>query len=71
MRPPYNKDFTSEPIDSEIYFRYIVQCMEEEGEIKGIKKAVQKVIETPMAPTLYYPMDKSCMLLDMKNLYII
>lgn len=45
LRPPYNKDFTSEPIDSEIYFRYIVQCMEEEGEIKGIKKAVQKVIE--------------------------
>lgn len=42
---PYNKDFTSEPIDSEIYFRFIIQNIEKEGDIiQGIKNAVKIVV---------------------------
>lgn len=43
---PYNENFTSEPIDSEIYFRILIQCIEEENDIiKGIKKGVKEVIK--------------------------
>lgn len=43
---PYNEDFTSEPIDSEVYFRYIIQCIEQKGNItEGIKKAVNEAIK--------------------------
>ena len=37
---PYNQDYQSEPIDSEIYFRFILQSIKEKGEINGIKHAV-------------------------------
>ena len=38
--PPYNQNYQSEPIDSEIYFRFILQSIKEKGEINGIKHAV-------------------------------
>lgn len=37
---PYNQNYQSEPIDSEIYFRFILQSMKEKGEVGGIKHAV-------------------------------
>ncbi len=46
LKAPYNKDFTSEPIDSEVYFRYVIQCVDQEGNVlQGIKKAVKEVIK--------------------------
>jgi len=46
LKPDYNKNFTSEPIDSEIYFRYVIQCIEKSGNLKeGIKIAVKEVIK--------------------------
>ena len=45
LKLPYNKNFTSEPIDSEIYFRYVIQCIEENSDIyEGIKLAVNEVV---------------------------
>ncbi|MCM8789383.1 MAG: class II glutamine amidotransferase [Candidatus Omnitrophica bacterium] len=42
---PYNEHFTSEPIDSEIYFRFLIQNIEKEGNrIDGIRNAVKKII---------------------------
>lgn len=44
LKSPYDENFTSEPIDSEVYFRFIMQSIEEEGDIlEGIKKAVNVV----------------------------
>ncbi|MEN3013449.1 MAG: class II glutamine amidotransferase [Endomicrobiia bacterium] len=44
LNAPYNLNFTSEPIDSEVYFRYILQCVEEESDFfKGLKKALLEV----------------------------
>jgi glutamine amidotransferase len=40
LKSPYNQNYQSQPIDSEIYFRYILQSMKEKGEIKGITFAV-------------------------------
>jgi len=46
LKAPYNQNFTSEPIDSEIYFRYLMQCIEETRSIyKGIKVAVNEVVK--------------------------
>lgn len=46
LKSPYDENFTSEPIDSEVYFRFIMQSIEEEGDIlEGIKKAVNVVVE--------------------------
>jgi len=45
LRKPFNQDFTSEPIDSEVYFRFILQCIDEEADvITGIRKAVKEII---------------------------
>jgi glutamine amidotransferase len=44
LKIPFNKKFTSEHIDSEIYFRFIIQCISENNDdIKGIEKAIQDV----------------------------
>ncbi|MCS7232066.1 MAG: class II glutamine amidotransferase [Elusimicrobiota bacterium] len=44
LKEPYNLNFTSEPIDSEVYFRYLIQSIEEQKNIvEGIKKAVSEV----------------------------
>ncbi|MCM8772327.1 MAG: class II glutamine amidotransferase [Candidatus Omnitrophica bacterium] len=46
LKEPYSQNFTSEPIDSEIYFRYIIQCIEEKKDvIKGIEEGVKEVIK--------------------------
>ncbi len=46
LKEPFNQKFTSEPIDSEIYFRFILQCIEEEADIlRGIRKAVREVAQ--------------------------
>jgi len=46
LKEPFDQNFTSEPIDSEIYFRFILQCIEEEADIlTGIKKAVKEIID--------------------------
>lgn len=46
LTAPFNKDFTSEPIDSEVYFRYIIQCIDQEGNpLQGIKKSVKEVVK--------------------------
>lgn len=43
--PPYNENFTSEPIDSEVYFRYVIQCIDSEKDVfTGIKKALKDVV---------------------------
>lgn len=43
---PYNENFTSEPIDSEVYFRYIIQCIDSEKDVlAGIKKALKDVLK--------------------------
>ncbi|MEM4712213.1 MAG: class II glutamine amidotransferase, partial [Archaeoglobaceae archaeon] len=45
LKEPY-KDFTSEPIDSEVYFRFIIQNVDEyKDTINGIKEAVRNVIK--------------------------
>lgn len=42
---PYDENFTSEPIDSEVYFRYIIQCIDLEKDVlAGVKKAVGDVV---------------------------
>lgn len=47
LRDPYNQNFTSEPIDSEVYFRYLIQCIDEKGDkIEGIKTAVNEVVKS-------------------------
>lgn len=47
LRDPYNQNFTSEPIDSEIYFRYLIQCIDEKRDkIEGIKTAVDEVVKS-------------------------
>lgn len=46
LKDEYSADFESEPIDSEVYFRYVIQSIEEEGDvISGIEKATRDVIE--------------------------
>lgn len=42
LKSPYNQSFQSQPIDSEVYFRFILQSMKELGETKGIKQAVHE-----------------------------
>lgn len=43
---PYNQNFTIKPIDSEIYFRFLLQKIEEKDDIfEGIKDAVKEVTE--------------------------
>ena len=37
--PPYNQNYQSQPIDSEIYFRFVLQSIKQKGEIDGIKQA--------------------------------
>jgi len=45
LDPPFDQHFTSDPIDSEIYFRLIMQCIQRENDpVKGIIEAVTKVI---------------------------
>ncbi|MCX7720028.1 MAG: class II glutamine amidotransferase [Dictyoglomus thermophilum] len=42
---PYNKDFTSDGIDSEIYFRFLVQNIKNEKDvILGLQKGIRKII---------------------------
>lgn len=46
LRKPYNQDLISEPIDSELYFRCIVQCIEDKGNvIDGIRFATERIKE--------------------------
>lgn len=46
LRPPYSNNFTSEPIDSEVYFRYLLQCIDEENDvIEGIRKCTNEIID--------------------------
>lgn len=42
LQPPFNQAFQSEPIDSEVYFRLILQYMHEKGAVAGLKDAVKK-----------------------------
>lgn len=45
IKEEYIADLTSDGIDSELYFRYVIQNIEETGDIiEGIKKAVNKVL---------------------------
>lgn len=61
LMPPYSENLTSEGIDSELYFRYILQCIAEENDvIKGIRKA------TDLAKMLG---KANFLLSDGKNLY--
>lgn len=41
LTPPMNSDFQSEPVDSEVFFRYMLQTIKEHGIIEGIKNAIQ------------------------------
>jgi len=44
LKKPYSLGLTSEPIDSELYFRWIVQCIEEDKDpIEGIKRATDEL----------------------------
>lgn len=46
LRKPYNQDLTSEPIDSELYFRFIIQCIEDQDDvIGGIRFATERIKE--------------------------
>ncbi|MEN9979516.1 MAG: class II glutamine amidotransferase [candidate division WOR-3 bacterium] len=46
LAEPYNQNFTSEPIDSEVYFRFIIQNIEKNIEaIEGILAAVKMVMQ--------------------------
>ncbi len=64
--PPYDEEFTSQPIDSEIYFRFILQCINKEGNNveEGIKRAVQEIIDEGFANG-----GANFLLSDGKNLY--
>lgn len=45
LNPPYTQGFTSEPIDSEVYFRLLLQCIEEKCDVKeGLLEGIRKVI---------------------------
>lgn len=45
LDPPFNQHFTSDPIDSEIYFRLIMQYIQRKNNpVKGIIEAVEKAI---------------------------
>lgn|GEM_PF-231488 len=63
---PYNKNFTSQPIDSEVYFRFILQCIDKEGNDveRGIRKAVQEIIDNGIVSS-----GANFILSDGKNLY--
>jgi glutamine amidotransferase len=62
LSEPYSLGFTSEPIDSELYFRYIVQCIEKDKDpIEGIKRATNEV--------KYLGRGLNFILSDGKNLY--
>jgi len=66
LKEPFNQKFTSEPIDSEIYFRFVLQCIEEEADIiKGIRKAVKEV--TPDASGENFIMSDGKQLYCFKN----
>jgi len=42
--PPYNQNFTSEPIDSEVYFRFLIQCIEKGNDVsKGVCSVAKEV----------------------------
>lgn len=44
LKEPYNFDYQSEPIDSEVLFRYLIQNIKEENNvITGLKKALNQV----------------------------
>ncbi len=46
LKSPYNQSYISEKIDSEIYFRFIIQCINEHNDIiEGIKDATREVIK--------------------------
>ena len=58
---PFGEKFQSEPIDSEVYFRYVVQCVKEtQSSILGIAKAVRTANDNRGA---------NFILLDGKNLF--
>jgi predicted glutamine amidotransferase len=40
LTPPMNQNFQSEPIDSEVLFRYILQEVKQKGIIDGVKYAI-------------------------------
>ncbi len=62
LESPYDKDFTSEPIDSEIYFRFQIQNIEKENDmIKGVSKCVKEIIKDSRGANF--------ILTDGKNLY--
>lgn len=42
LTPPFNEDYQSEPIDSEVFFRFIIQKMKQSGIPDGIKQAIQE-----------------------------
>lgn len=43
LKSPYNQTYQSEPIDSEVYFRFLLQSIKEKGEVQGIRDTVNKV----------------------------
>jgi predicted glutamine amidotransferase len=43
LKPPYNQNYQSDPVDSEVYFRFLLQSMKEQGEIAGLKQALGKI----------------------------
>lgn len=46
LKSPFNQNFTSKQIDSEIYFRYLIQSIEKTSDIiKGITLAVKNIIK--------------------------
>lgn len=44
LKYPFNYNLTSQGIDSELYFRYIMQCINETGDMEnGIRKALEEI----------------------------
>ncbi len=45
LENPYNKDFASDGLDSEIYFRFLVRNIKNEKDvILGLQKGIRKII---------------------------
>lgn len=42
LKPPFNQNFQSEPIDSEVYFRFILQSIQEQGQTQGLRTALKE-----------------------------
>ena len=42
LTPPFNENYQSEPIDSEVFFRFIIQMIKQAGVPDGMKKAIRE-----------------------------